>query len=282
MNGTAKNHKMVALALALLVPGFVGCGDMELDKLVNSEDQPEEVTEYALVTPEFAVRGLDEVPEELMLQQLGLSVAEIRLEPLRGDEGFVYATSRPFSLTFDLESGEEVLRGETVKFPEAGRFLVSIRLEPPDEDKQLEIDDPLYAGSLGLRGMVRSNFLASDEGQRELSDDEEDGKENDGNPLPLPAERINDDEEMWTAFTLRSDRVVAYTYSDVELVPGEQALTFSFDVQDWARDAAAPIIDAAESHDSDAEVIDLGGVMDSPTSEPEALLGTGSVSTKLY
>lgn len=274
------------VAVGLLAVGIASCGEVDLETTGNSESPSEEVSQSAKVTPEFAIRGLDDVPEEMKLEELGLAVAEIRLEPLRGEEGFVYATSEPFSLTFDLAEGEDVLRGETVEFPETGRFLVSIRIEPADEG---EVDDALYEGSFGIRGKVRRDYaveLSSEDdrrSERELSDDdsEDDDEEYDGNPLPLPAERPSYEETMWTPFTLTSNRAVAYTYSDVELAPGEQVLTFEFHVQDWARDAAAPIADAVHDTESD-DIVDVGGEIDSPTSEPEALLGTGSVSTGVY
>lgn len=284
MSDDRKRCTIAAVTVGLLMAGVFGCGDVEVGTLANSESPSEEVSQTAKVTPEFAIRGLDEVPEEMMLEELGLSIGEIRLEPARGDEGFVYATSKPFSMTFDLADGEDVLRGETVEFPETGRFLVSIRLEPREEEEIQDLDDMLYAGSLGIRGQVRSDYVVSqteEEERRELLEDED--EEYDGNPLPLPAERPSYDEDMWKPFTLTSNRVVAYTFSDVELTPGEQALTFEFDLQDWAHDAAAPIVDAVHSTETEGEeVVDVGREIDSATSEPEALLGTGSVSTVAY
>lgn len=263
-----------AVTLGLLI--WAGCGDAVLEEVDNSSNETEEASQKAKVIPEFTITGLDNVPEELMLEQLGLSVGEIRLEPLRGNDGFVYATSEPISLTFDLSQGEKALEGRTVEFPDTGRFLVSIRLEPPDEPRH-EVDESLLDGSLGIQGQVRSDYRVSRTDGRE--DDE--GDENDGNPLPLPAERPSDGDDMWTPFALTSDRVVAYTFSDIELTRGEQVLSFEFDVEDWATNAASPIADAVDQT-KDEEVVDIGREVDSDTVEAEALLGTGSVSTATH
>lgn len=263
--------------IALLSLASGACGEVAVSEPLEPVSGDEQA-EVATVTPEFRISGLRDMPQEMLLERLGLSVSEIRLEPLRGNSGIAYTTSEPIDLAFDISQGEEALRGETVNFPETGRFLVSIRLEPSvrasdsGEDVPIDGDDTILPGSLNLQGKVRDGFVASQ------SDDDQ----NDGNPLPYPFERINDDDDgdMWTPFTLASDRVVFYTFSDVELVPGDQVLTFNFDMQDWATSAVNPIIDAVESNGYDG-VVDVTGEDGGSASGAEALLDSGSVSTAL-
>ena len=276
-----KESKAISIVLVALVAlvGIlaVACGEVAVLEPVDS-DSSDEQAEVATVTPEFRISGLEQMPEELLLERLGLSVSEIRLEPLRDTGGFAYTTSDPIELAFNIAEGEDAIRGETVEFPETGRFLVSIRLEPPAHssdptgDMQLEGSETSLRGSLNLEGKVRDEIVTP-----ESVDDQ-----NDGNPLPYPFERIKDDGggDMWTPFTLTSDRVVFYTFSDVELVSGDQILTFNFDMQDWATSAVHPIIDAVERNDYDG-VVDVTGDGSESTSGPEALLESGTVSTAL-
>ena len=263
-----------AALLGTLALVMSACAEPEIIELSPHEPDSTE-SKLASVTPEFRVHGLDEMPQELLLEQLGLSVSEIRLEPLRGDRGVAYTTSNPLQLTFDISEGQEALRGETVAFPETGRFLVSIRLEPTEMLSTLEQrDDDQMEGSLNLEGKVRSEFLATEEERQE-------GDDNDGNPLPLPVHGINDDDDgMWTPFSFTSQRVVFYTFSDVELVAGEQVLAFSFDLNDWATEVINPLIDAVERIEADG-VIDVTQEMDGAESGPEAILDSGTVSTTL-
>lgn len=269
--------RIAKLALVALLTGLmvVGCGEPEVIT-VSATDADEAEAKAATVTPEFRIHGLQQLPQGLLLDELGLSVAEIRLEPLRGSHGVAYTTSRPLDLRFDIENGETRHQGQTVQIPETGRFLVSVRLEPAELDPQIGGEEADFQrGSLSLFGYVRSDFSASVDDEDGSQGDEDD--ENDGNPLPLPVEPIGDD-PMWTPFAYASQRVVFYTFSDVELVGGEQSLTFHFDLNDWASTAVTPIVDAVEKT-SDDGVVDVSEKVDSPTSGPEALLESGSVST---
>lgn len=269
---------VVASAAVLLI---AGCGDPELldSHHVNAERS---TAELAVVTPEFQITGLPDIPQELSLEELGLSITEIRLEPLRGERGVAYSTSRPIHLAFDIASGETSLRGDTVEFPETGRFLVSLRLEPTETG--LDPAGNGERGSLEMSGMVRNDFLInSDEGDTtKYGDDGEDrGVDRDGNPLPLPVTPYSDEEPagMWSAFSFSSRRAVFYTFSDIELVAGEQTLTFSFDLNDWATTAIAPIVNAVEREGREGST-DISGALDSPTAVgPEALLQSGTVAT---
>lgn len=267
-----KPSKILFLLLVLFL-GLTACAEeplvIELEEA--SQDSHASTQTSALITPEFRLIGLDEMPRELLLQQLSLAVSEIRLEPLRSHGGIAYSTSQPFELVFDLSTGEDSITFDAVELPETGRFLVSIRLEPPrhiDLESQME-------GSLGMRGMIRTDLVDNLDDEDEKSD----GEEHDGSPLPLPFDKIDEgDDDSWTPFTFTSERAVFYTFSDVEFDVGEQVLTFEFELGDWAKSAVNPLAEAIEEN-PDQEVVDISHEFDTPEAGgPEALLDTGSVS----
>lgn len=273
--------------LSLVALGAVGCGEepevVELEEAAEREALSS--TTSAIVTPQFRLSGLDDIPQGLSLQELGLSISEIRLEPLNGSDGLAYATTQPFELAFDLSQGQYAMERQSVVLPQTGRFLVSVRLEPDGQG----LDENDQVGSLNLRGRVRSELLDEQESDQDDSDSglnptgagELEGRENDGSPLPLPLDEHRFGEfSQWTTFAFRSDRTVFYTFSDVYLEPGEQILTFDFDLRDWAASALLPLVDAAELDDTQEEV-DVSQDFDSPDSGgPESLLNAGSVSTQ--
>ena len=273
-----------SIALSCLVGGLLwaGCGDIPLSEPVE-EEFGENTEPLAKGTPEFRITGLDDAPEELLIEELGITVTEIRLEPVDGtDRGLAYSTSNPLTLEFDLTQGQTELRGQEVTLPELGQFLVSVRLEPVEE-----VGTDEFLGSLELRGHVRNGYLVKEteeqqEDRYKWDDDrvESTDERGDGSPVPLPVQRIkNEDqqEEMWTPFAMSSSRTVYYTFSDVELVPGAQDLTFTFDINDWAMTAANPIIDAVEQSGAGG-IVDVSSEVDSTAADPEVLLESSSVS----
>lgn len=277
---------MIGVGL-LGVAGFVGCVE-ERDMTEFHSDRAER-NQAVMVIPEFSITGTGTLPAELYLTELGLSVTEIRLEPISGRQGLAYSTSRPFSLSFDVAQGELVKQGEPVEFPEAGRFIVSVRLEPQryyDEALQTSVTE----SSLSIAGFIAGG-LNSGAGGGDLT-----GNDKDGNPLPLPFDEVdgNHDEEAelverdgtpmdWTPFHYDSKRAVFYTFSDVEIVPGEQFLTFTFDIRDWAIDLIDPIVRAVSNSDApqirDGQGVDITTQLDSTGSGAEALMDKVSVQS---
>ncbi|MFU8804298.1 MAG: hypothetical protein ACNA8W_10850 [Bradymonadaceae bacterium] len=262
--------------------GFMGCG--ESDGPVHPDVETTERNQAVTVTPEFSITGTEFLPDELYLAELGLSITEIRLEPISGRNGVAYSTSKPIRLSFDVADGELVKRGAAVKFPEAGRFLVSVRLEPIEHYDQVK-GAQVTESSLSIAG-----FVAGTDG-RTLS-----GNHQDGNPLPLPFDEIieesNDDQELterdgspmdWTPFHYDSKRAVFYTFSDVELSSGEQYLTFTFDIRDWAVELIEPIVRAVNSSTSPSlsggQGVDITSQLDSTGSGTEAFMDSATVGT---
>ncbi len=265
--------KKISVLLGLLVSlGSVGCAD--IDSTVHEVNEFEAKSQAVIVTPEFAIHGLKNMPDGLFLTELGLSISEIRFQPvMTTHSGITYSTSDPFRLVFDVEHDEEVKRLNPFEFPKAGRFVVSIRLEAND-------DDNVSSGSLSMTGLVSSEDVASQD-PRASSD----GKF-DGNPLPLPFDKKREsqsEDSAWTPFHYNSKRAVFYTFSDVELTAGEQTLSFNFNIEDWAGELIEPITRAVRNDSSpaigDAQGVDVTKQLDSVGWGAEALMDGASVQT---
>lgn len=240
--------KLSVLLGLLVVMGSAGCADFEAS--MDESDEFEEQSQAIMVTPEFAIHGLKDIPRGLHLTELGLAISEIRFQPVMATtSGIAYSTSEPFRLVFDVENEEAIKRLDAIEFPTAGRFVVSIRLEATEEDASGQ-------GSLSMSGLVASEGV-----RRKDPRTNSDGRF-DGNPLPLPFDKRREDAQddcEWTPFQYNSKRAVFYTFSDVELKPGEQTLSFDFNIQDWAGELVEPIARAVQNVSS-PDFGDTGGV----------------------
>lgn len=220
----------------------VSCADVAHE--TNAYSEPVSQEGPVRVTPQFIIEGTDALPADLYLAELGLSISEIRLEPMSARaDALAYVTSRPLHLTFDVARGEVVKSGEEVAFPAPGRYLVSLRLEPSDARQGLDDE----AAREVVPSVSMSGFVAGDAVRR--TQPAEGGEGFDGNPLPLPFEPGTGEgadgnglpEGEWAPFRYESRRAVFYTFSDVELVRGEQVLAFTFNLNDWAEELVEPI-----------------------------------------
>lgn len=266
MNSMLKRIFVSTAALATL--GLVmGCGEQET---VGTADAQHDVRRQAVtVVPEFVITGAEAIPSSLFVTELGLTVSEIRLEPMWSTESLADATREPLAVSFDLAHGESVRTNDALQLPAAGRYLVSIRLEPATTA------DGAAESSFSLDG-----FVAERQGQ--LLDDTMDGR-----PQPMPFDQTQkSDSEItdaaaypaeWTPFEYRSKRAVFFTFNDVTLEPGSQFLTFSFDVRDWAVDVVEPISNAVKSSAEWDESVDVTNQIDSTGNGVEALVRTGVV-----
>ena len=263
---------MKIASAALLAASAAGCVDVEMsgpDSTMFVDRQ-----QAVMVVPEFSISGTDAIPESLYLTELGLAVSEIRLAPMAGDQSLAYTTRDAKFLRFDLARGETVRTTDAVELPAAGRYLVSIRLEP------IEVEGETETMSFTANGFVVDGSQIDDSV----------GSTSDGEPQPMPfdpksstgTDDLSDSEaypEAWSPFQYSSKRALFYTFSDVDLQPGTQILTFSFNVFDWAVDVVEPISNAVRANETDQSV-DVSKQVDSWGTGAEALIETGVVHTE--
>ncbi len=262
-----RNHRIVISVAALATMSIAGCVDNEA---VGTFGSSTSVRQQAVtVVPEFIITGADAIPESLFVTQLGLTVSEIRLEPMWSKDSLAYSTREAVAINFDIAAGQTTQAQEALELPAAGRYLVSIRLEPT------AAEDGQEPASFSLDGFVA--------GQRTqpIVDDTSDGR-----PQPMPFDKTEDNAELtdrhayptqWTPFEYNSKRAVFYTFNDVELEAGTQSLTFSFDVRDWAADVMVPISNAVRSSGGWDDSVDVTNQIDSTGNGVEALIRTGVV-----
>src|SRR5690554_1962242 len=263
--------------IALLMTGAMACGQAEAGS-DDAHSHIDERSQPARVTPEFRLSGIGELPDELIIEEVGLAITEIRLQPV-GTSEVAFSTTRPIGLNFDLSEGVTSIRGRAVEFPQTGRYLVSVRLEPLSAEKRGELEPEESAevpqGSLELNGLVRYG---------DTTIGKVGGEDEDGNPLPLPFERtrVVTIDGTWTPFHYESNRAVFLALSNVELVPGDQTLAFTFDLNQWAIGALEPIVSAVEAVGSQGrpgEVIDISPSLDAGNIGTEAMARAATVST---
>ena len=271
---TVKKSGMKAGVLVALLTTF-GCVDnnsfVERGAVQSTREQA------VTVLPQFTITGSETVPDNLFLTELGLVVSEIRLEPIFGESGLAYTTRDPIAMKFDISHNQLSQTGDLVTLPEAGRYLVSIRLEPV-----ATFDGETDPFSFRLKGFVAEESLLANP-----------AKTSDGTPLPLPfdekplVDEENNEESAavsaetlpWTPFAYNSKQTVFYTFSDVEFQPGEQRLEFSFDVRDWVIDVADPISKAIRNSADDEDGVDVTRQVDSAGRGVESLIENGVVHT---
>lgn len=274
-----------ALALALVI-GLYGCGEAGSPDAAHTEELEQAVT----VTPEFSISGTSSLPEELYLNKLGLTISEIRLEPLDPELGSMAYSSRSATrLEFDIHRGEMVKPGEPLELPSDGRYLVSVRLEPSAEvEEKAQGASEEVSSSFSIAGFVAGTGIVR-------VDPRFDEKRSDGSPVPMPFEEIHrteDDDDMqdnpaipteWTPFHYDSQRSAFITLNEVDFTAGEQHLTFDFDVRDWALELVDPLLTAVEHDDSlgseHDEGIDVTRPLESTGHGAEALFRNARVQT---
>ncbi len=284
-------YKTVALA-GILAASLVSCGDVDLGTPdgADTEQRQEAVT----VVPEFSISGTAELPEDLHLSALGLTISEIRLEPVdSGNDAVAYSTRSATQLLFDVENSETVKVGEAVELPTDGRYLVSVRLEPIAETVESEAGSSEHVSpSFSVAGFVAGDGILR-------VDPRYDDKRSDGSPVPMPFDEDGDEDEAassdelhdspalpteWTPFHYDSRRSVFFTLNEVEFHPGSQVLSFNFDVHDWALELVDPLLSAIQHNDDLSSAPDTGIDVTSPLESTghgaEALFENASVRTQ--
>jgi hypothetical protein len=214
-----------------------------------------------IVQPQFSIEGVERLDDALLLEELGLSISEIRLEPLDGNDDLAYSFIRPQYLRFDVASGVRTLCAQPLELPAAGRYLVSIRVEPV----YMRSEDGVSRTS----SFTMSGHVAYDSSQAAKGGTMSEG------PIPRPfrddTTRPKDDAEpqehkhgcrfkrcptvTWAPFSYHSERSVFYTIDEVHIIDGSQHLSFSFDVEAWGAEAVESISRAVSSPDA-APILD--------------------------
>ena len=270
---------IVFSSLAVLL---AGCGEA-----ARTDGDSTRTKESAVrVVPKFHLEGTEQLPENLRLHDLGLAVSEIRLTPVNPGGDVAYSNRKPLGLDFRVGEGEIERKGGELVLPDAGKFDVSLRLEPVRSDQKDAKAAP--AGRSGKYSFRISGYVSGDGVVRV---DPRDGENSDGHPVPFPASPKHEDSEsdnqvsdtpalpkQWTPFQYESRKSVVYTLDSVEFVEGKQYLSFSFDAQDWALELVKPLSRAVQSDSGPTEeaqkgqnVVDVTKEIDRLGEGPEAL-----------
>lgn len=251
---TTTKRSIFALLAVLLTAGCGGMG-LEEPEAESVETSAQIQQEAVRVTPKFQLEGTEQIPQNLYLTELGLTVFEIRLEPTFGAEnGVAYTNREPIRLRYDVAEGEIEKRGSQLVLPDSGTYRVSVKLKPVTPKAS---SGPPF--SFMMAGLIS-------DGRRIVPlDSNWDGKVyGGGEPIPLPFDGVDEEEEdsraveaeatensssreKWMPFQYTSDDSVYYTIGEVDLVKGKQDLEFRFEVNDWAEDVVDPLMEVLDS-----------------------------------
>ncbi len=249
--------KYAVVCAALCGAGWLtGCGEALPDEEVSQEERTR--SEAVSVVPHFQIMSAYELPEQLHIESLGFMVSEIRLEPMAGrDSDVAYSAVRPFEVRFDVASGELNRSGDAIELPREGRYLVSLRLEPVEYRTELGVKrTPSFMVSGYVEGADEKEFVSSRKGDQFIGpipvpvvdedggDDEGDGAKPGGDGEDYVSSSGIELTEDWTPFTYKSDQSVFLPINEVEFGPGENVLTFDFDMGQWAFNIVGPLSSA--------------------------------------
>ncbi len=216
------------------------------------------------VVPRFHLEGTEHLPEQLQLEELGLAVSEIELTPSDPNETLAYSSRAPMGLDFRVSDGEIEREGKALTLPEAGTYDVNLRLEPSGRSEAASDSDKPRARDYSMR---ITGYVSGDGVVR--VDPREEGDEEDGRPVPFPANpdesdddsdpderRVSDEPalpDQWTPFEFESQSSVVYTLDRVDIDGERQVLSFSFDAQEWAGELLEPLSRAVQSDETPSE-----------------------------
>ncbi len=240
---SCKFTRMVSalFAASLVMAAMVGCAD---DKERVPADSSA-IEAGLVVTPEFAISGVGELPDDVFIEDLFLGIGQIELEPLDGDRDIVYVSRDSVFLAFDVGSGQLSVVGEPMTLPHAGNFQISIPLQPVNVLSGEWTD--LSGTSMQINGLV-AEFAPITGGPGLVSS---------GEPTPLPLREGGAERPVrWVQWTYRSERSVMVRLDDVHFDDvAEQRLRITFDLSSWLDDAIAPITQTVieQSVDGDAD-----------------------------
>lgn len=278
-----------AVCLSVLGFSLVGCGDASIISVDGYQDRAQTIS----LVPEFSLNGAEAMPETVYFSELGLSIAEIRLEPLTSStedtelSSIIYSTRNAIRLDFDVAEGEEVIFGEPLELPHAGRYLISVRLEPISrvESSQGTVNQ-VTSPSFRVEGFVAKGApTRTDRGRLDESSD--------GSPTPMP---FNEDEDAqaksslgkhdadWTPFHYDSRQSVFISLNEVEVRSDSEFLSFEFDMNEWAESLTAPLQDAVQDNDNsktnpNQHGIDVTSRLEDGGHGAETLLNSARVSS---
>jgi|GEM_PF-2891341 len=255
------------VCLSMLAMLLGGCGDASLVGV--GEGGYQEQTQTISLVPEFSLNGSEDMPDTVYFSELGLSIAEIRLEPLTSSaddaelSSIIYSTRNAIQLDFDVARGEQVIFGEPLELPHTGRYLISVRLEPISRVQSSygtvnEVSSP----SFRVEGFVATDpATRTERGRLDESAD--------GSPTPMPFE---EDEECeiqqgldgrageWTPFHYDSRQSVFISLNEVEIGEDSEFLSFEFNMNEWAKSLAIPLQDAVQGSEEAASNSSAHGV----------------------
>ncbi|MFB6263209.1 MAG: hypothetical protein ABEL76_06220, partial [Bradymonadaceae bacterium] len=248
-----ERHDIGAILAGLaLIAAAAGCGDTTATEPISGET---ETAEQPVVVPKFEIDGVGQIPDQMVLESLGLTVADVILTPVSDPKGVDYSTRRPIVLGFDVARGDRIRHGRGVRLPETGWFKVSLRVDNADTDPAPQgagCDSEAKRFSVCMSGLIRDSGIL-----RAISTSSD--ETNDGDPIPLPFVEFDPGsgnestgEEVqpprrWAAFSYRSRETHTFTVDRVRVVEGKQYLRFEFDADEWAKEIAKPVSKAIQS-----------------------------------
>jgi hypothetical protein len=241
-------HTLRALLCALLIAASLcalGCAAVDDDPTAGADQE----ASFAL-SPTITVRASR---PDIQLDRLFIGVGNIFLEPIDAPGASLISAANSLPLTFTLdETGTATLRLPEVPIAHAGRYLVSIAVEP------LLVPDLADWPSPILESAPKDGFSIMIQGllMHELSQPSSDGDTRKDEPEPLPwrlkglPDILSSDLSPDPApsvecipFEYQSDRTGFMRLGEVKLSAERSELIINIDLGYWIDAAVVPIIE---------------------------------------
>lgn len=165
------------------------------------------------------------------VEQVFLNVGAVFLDPLDGPGDTAFASRQPLALVFDPAAGDFEIQGPELFVPKAGRYAVSLLLEPGEIVGRAAGKDPGDALSVGIEGRYRAGSVIADE------------------PSPLPWRPKSfgqlQVEDAWHPFAFRSTDAIRMQLAELQLDDGgNYEIAVVVRIDEWMRESVLPAVEA--------------------------------------
>ena len=270
-----KRHTTHILLGTLLAIVLSGCGEMT-DNLDNRDLETQETA--IVVTPQFELVGLNQFTPQMHLKKIKLGIGEVRMEPLDIEGEVIYISKEPEILNFHIDQGIFAIDSRPITLPHKGKYLVSLRLEPIDEELIPNPKDPTGEktnSSFYISGALSARYFVAPPLDN-----------NKPTPLPWRTQKFGDEELqfIWIPFSYESQRIAYFELGVIEILGDSSQMIIGMDFSNWVSEAVTPILseviyqETPEDENSEANSIDLTDELDLVGQGMERALGNSSVT----
>ncbi len=253
---------LTTLFVATIVAGGLGACTEISDEYAPATTHEEPSTFD--VHPTLVMEGTA-LSNNVLVTRAFLGIGSVILEPLDDLEAPVISNRHPTALAFTLDQdGEQVLSLPTLQLVDAGRYLVTIAIEPQLDDSLSTTHATLTRKSVEIEGVY---FSVTPNPVDPIASPE---------PVPWKPMPFNQSQTIETLqradithhpFTYVSARTGYVRVGEVELNPQQRELGIHIHMDAWLNDAIAPVmaelVESPEAPTTEGTTLDISSRIES-------------------